>query len=183
MFGLFRNRTHDAVATRLYGALTQAARRPVLFVDLGVPDTVEGRYDMMVLHLFLLAQRLQTGSAGARQIGQAVCDRFFTEMDRAMREMGVGDLTVPKKMTKIAELYAGCSQAYAAALAETDNDALAAAIVRNVYEGHTEMAPQASALADYMRATTAWLAGLPEAELVDALPAFPDPASFPASAA
>ena len=104
-------------------------------------------------------------------------------MDRALREMGVGDLAVPKKMTKIAELYAGCSQAYAAALAETDNEALVAALVRNVYEGRAAMVPQASALAAYMRAASAWLAHLPEAELVDALPAFPDPASFPASAA
>jgi cytochrome b pre-mRNA-processing protein 3 len=183
MFGLFRNRTRDAVAARLYAALTQAARHPVLFVDHGVPDTVEGRYDMMVLHLFLLVRRLQTGSIEVREIGQTVCDRFFTEMDRAMREMGVGDLTVPKKMTKIAKLYAGCSQAYAGALAKAGNEALAAALLRNVYEGEASRAPKAAALAAYVRAAAASLEGAPEAELVDASLPYPDPASFAASSA
>ena len=168
---------------RLYTALAQAARHPALFTDHAVPDTVEGRYDMMVLHLFLLVQRLQAGSAEAREIGQAVCDRFFTEMDRAMREMGVGDLTVPKKMTKIAELYAGCSQAYAGALAKADDEALIASLLRNVYEGQAPMAAHAAALAAYVRAAVARLASAPEAALVAAALPYPDPATFAARAA
>ena len=181
MFGLFRNKADDAVTARLYEAILQAARRPVLFLDYAVPDTVEGRYDMMVLHLFVLMQRLQSGSAEAKAVGQKVCDRFFTEMDRAMREMGVGDLTVPKKMTKIAHLYAGCSQAYATAMAEAGDAGLAGALMRNVYENAQGKSAEAQALSLYTRAAAAALAAAPEdGILAGALP-FPDPAGFFAS--
>ena len=183
MFGLFRNRAQDALTARLFAGLSAAARHPALFLDHAVPDTVEGRYDMMVLHLFLLVQRLQGGSPKARQVGQAVCDRFFTEMDRAMREMGVGDLTVPKKMTKIAELYAGCAKVYAEALAAGDRAALAAALQRNVYEGNTAMAAQADALAGYAQAAAAALAAAPEAALIEGRLPYPEPAGFTGRAA
>ena len=178
MFGLFRNRAQDALTARLYAGLNEAARRPALYLDHGVPDTVEGRYDMMVLHLFVLVQRLRAGSPRAQDVAQAVCDRFFTEMDRAMREMGVGDLAVPKKMTKIAELYAGCAKAYAAALEGQDGAALAAALLRNVYEGKAGMTAQAQTLAAYVRAAVAALAAAPEAGLIEGRLPFPEPATF-----
>ena len=80
MFGLFRNRAQDALTARLYAGLNEAARRPALYLDHGVPDTVEGRYDMMVLHLFVLVQRLRAGSPQAQDIAQAVCDGVLGPM-------------------------------------------------------------------------------------------------------
>ena len=157
MLGLFRNK-HDSAAAALYDVILAQARQPALFRDHRVPDTVEGRYDMMVLNAVLVIRRVSAISDGGQALAQATVDRFFTEMDRALREMGVGDLAVPKRMKSIAGLYAGCSQAYAAALAEPDDGALAAALLRNVFEGDEGHRLDAEGLARTVRATEKVLA-------------------------
>jgi cytochrome b pre-mRNA-processing protein 3 len=157
MFGLFRNKVRESNAERVYSEITAQARQPFLYIDLEVPDTVEGRFDMMVLHVFLVLRRLADAGAPLVADAQAVCDRFFTEMDRALREMGVGDLTVPKRMKSIGELYAGCSAAYAAGLAEHTDEVLIAALSRNVYDLPGEISPFAPGLAAYVRRVEASL--------------------------
>jgi cytochrome b pre-mRNA-processing protein 3 len=165
MLGLFRNK-HDSAAAALYDVILAQARQPELFRDHGVPDTVEGRYDMMVLAAFLIMRRISAVGDGGPAIAQATIDRFFTEMDRALREMGVGDLGVPKRMKSIAGLYAGCSQAYAAALAQSGDEALVAAILRNVFEGEGRRRPSTEALARYVRQLDRALAHASDAEVV-----------------
>ena len=166
MLRLFRNRQRDALVSRLYGEIVASARHTALYTDYGVPDSLEGRYDMMVLHAVLALRRLGEGDVEDRRIAQAVCDRFFTEMDRAFREMGVGDVGVPRRMKSIAELYAGASAAYAMALADTGDALLTAALSRNVYEQDTPP-PEAYGLADYVRLCERRLASTPVRTLIE----------------
>jgi cytochrome b pre-mRNA-processing protein 3 len=132
---------------RLYGTIVAQARRPVFYEGLGVPDTVEGRFDLLVLHMHLVNDRLTaTGEAGIA-LGQELLDHFFEDMDGSLREIGIGDLSVPKKMRTLAEAYLGRSAAYRAAVAAGDAPALAKALARNVFGA--EDSASATALASY----------------------------------
>jgi cytochrome b pre-mRNA-processing protein 3 len=183
MFGLFRNKARDAAIARLYEEIQAQARHPSLYLDFRVPDTVEGRYDMLVLHVFLVLHRLGRTPADIGRQAQALCDHFFAEMDRALREMGVGDVTVPKRMKSIAEVYAGCSAAYAAGLAEPDDTALAAALSRNVYDRPDGGAEAAPALARYARRVATHLAGRSPHDILTRPIDFPAPVASDRSAA
>jgi cytochrome b pre-mRNA-processing protein 3 len=174
MLGLFRNK-HDSAAAALYDVILAQARQPALFRDLGVPDTVEGRYDMMVLHGFLVIRRVSAIPDDGAALAQATVNRFFTEMDRALREMGVGDLAVPKRMKSIAGLYAGCSQAYAEALEKPDDGPLAAALLRNALDGDERRRPEAESLARYVRAVDRALAATSDTDVVKARLVLPQP--------
>jgi cytochrome b pre-mRNA-processing protein 3 len=115
----------------LYAAIVAAARQPKFYADWRVPDTIDGRFDMMVLHVFLVLERLKTIGADAAPLAQALTDRFFAEMDAALREVGVGDLSVGKKVRKMAEAFYGRVSAYSSA----DADGLKDAIARNIFAG------------------------------------------------
>jgi cytochrome b pre-mRNA-processing protein 3 len=115
-------------AQRLYEAIVAAARQPPFFTDMKVPDTVDGRFEMIVLHLYLVLGRLKGGQHDAMR--QALTDTFFKDMDRSLREMGTGDLSVGKKVRKMAEAFFGRIKAYEDAADET---ALVKAIARNVF--------------------------------------------------
>jgi cytochrome b pre-mRNA-processing protein 3 len=118
-------------ARSLYEAIVAAARQQKFYLDYGVADTVDGRFDMISLHLFLVLDRLR-GAPGSETFRQNLTDGFFLDMDRSLREMGVGDLSVGKKVRKMAEVFYGRVTAYAAAL-EMDDAALRDALARNVY--------------------------------------------------
>lgn len=120
---------------RLYGAIVAQVRQPVFYKDFGVPDTVEGRFDFLVLHMHLVNERLSGEGKAGVALGQALLDRFFEDMEASLREIGIGDLTVPKKMRTLAEAYLGRSALYAAAIAKADEAALSAAIARNILAG------------------------------------------------
>jgi cytochrome b pre-mRNA-processing protein 3 len=145
IFSLFRRsdpnrQTIDA----LYGAIVARAREPVFYTAFAVPDTVTGRFEMVLLHVVLLVDRL-TREAGpeqpaAKAMAQDLVDRFFADMDSALRELGVGDLTVPKKIKGMAEAYKGRSLAYGAGLAAPQTRALADALSRNLYPDGQEVA-------------------------------------------
>ena len=100
--------------------------------EYGVPDTVNGRFDLLVMHLVLVLDRL-ADEPQLRELGQALFDHFCTDMDRNLREMGVGDLSVPKQMQRVGEAFYGRAQAYRAGLARDGEQALAEALERNVY--------------------------------------------------
>jgi cytochrome b pre-mRNA-processing protein 3 len=112
-----------------YEAIVAAARHPVFYADWGVPDTLDGRFDMISLHAFLVLDRLKGVEEAFRQ---GLVDELFADMDRSLREMGVGDLSVGKKVRKMAEVFYGRVAAYDAAL-ERGPEALEAAIARNVF--------------------------------------------------
>lgn len=117
---------------RLYGAIVAQARRPAFYVDFGVPDTVEGRFDLLVLHLHLVSDRLTAAGEDGIAFGQELLDYFFGDMDASLREIGIGDLKVPKKMRTLAEAYLGRSALYGEAIKAGDRRALAKALARNV---------------------------------------------------
>jgi cytochrome b pre-mRNA-processing protein 3 len=157
----------------LYGMIVAQARSPEFYRGYGVPDTVEGRLDMIVLHLVLLLRSFGSGS-GAPPVGQQLFDRFCQDIDDNFREMGMGDLTVPKEMRKVAEAFYGRAKAYERALADSDDAALQAAVARNVF-GATETPLGARRLADYMREASRHLDKQPVDALARAEVGFPDP--------
>jgi cytochrome b pre-mRNA-processing protein 3 len=159
---------HDAAgrAAALYAAAVAQARAPAFYTALGVPDTLDGRFDLIVLHVHLLCRRLaREGEAGAA-IAQALFDAMFKDMDRNLREMGVGDPSVPRRIRAMVEAYYGRVKAYEDALA-ADGARLAAAIARNVFGKPPQPgeAPPAGAvaLAAYVRGAAAALDAAPVA--------------------
>jgi len=148
---LFRG-TPTVPFERLYGEIVAQARQPWLYSTAGVPDTVDGRFDMIVLHAFLIFDRLSGGDERAKALSQAVFDEMFKDMDRSLREMGASDVGVGPKVRRMAEVFYGRSQAYSDALrqeGEARRQALIAALARNVFAGN-EGADPAAPLADYV---------------------------------
>ena len=117
----------------IYGMIVTQAREPIFYRDLGVPDTVNGRFDLLLLHLWLLLRRLRTAQVGV-ELSQAMFDRFCEDMDDNLREMGVGDQTVPKRMRAFGEAFYGRVQAYDQAI-DAGAEALAQAICKNILNG------------------------------------------------
>jgi cytochrome b pre-mRNA-processing protein 3 len=157
---LLRRRRNQASADALYVALVEQARAPVFYAVLGVPDTVDGRFDMIALHAFLLLHRLR-GEPTATDLAQSVFDLMFDDMDRNLREMGVGDLSVGKRIKTMASAFYGRIAAYDAALAVDDPDVLEDALRRNLFRGSTPGGEQLAAMATYMRDQAASLADQP----------------------
>jgi len=155
----------------IYGTIVAQAREPVFYQALGVPDTVNARFDMVVLHLWLLLRRLRTVDGGA-DLAQALFDQFCRDMDANLREMGVGDLTVPKRMKKFGEAFYGRTAAYDTAL-EEGRDALASALARNVLNSHD--AARAAGLAAYVEAGIAALDAVDGPALCEGVWRFPAP--------
>lgn len=162
----------DSIAC-LYGAIVAQARLPAFYRIYGVPDTVNGRFEMVVLHAILVLSRLEAAGGTARQLGQAVFDRFCADMDANMREMGVGDIAVPRKMKAIGEAFYGRKQAYETAIAQPAPDALVAALARNVYS--SEQTAGAAPLAAYVGEAANRLATLGPDALRTGQVSFPDP--------
>lgn len=145
-----RRRVERQAAERLYQACVGAARRPALYLAYGVPDTLQGRFEMMALHLFPVLHRLMHDPGDDPELARLVSESFVADMDSAFREMGVGDVTVPKRMTTLYRSFGGRISAYKAALASEDA-ALVAALARNVFPESPEDS-RADALARYLRA-------------------------------
>jgi cytochrome b pre-mRNA-processing protein 3 len=174
IFPRFRRLARPDTISALYGMIVAQARLSGFYRDYAVPDTVNGRFDLIVLHLSLLLDRL-TEDKALRGLGQGVFDRFCRDMDENLREMGVGDLAVPKEMRRIGEAFYGRAQAYRTALATASDDALAAVLTRNIYAGSTS-APSAR-LAVYVREAVRALEAQESASLAGGLLRFPEPAS------
>ncbi len=113
---LFRRSSHNRTIRDLYGMIVAQARSPAFYADYGVPDTVEGRFDLIVLHLVLAAAPARRGGRLRAPVGQKLFDAFCRDLDDNLREMGVGDLAVPKRMRRFAEAFYGRQAAYLAAL-------------------------------------------------------------------
>lgn len=170
---LFKKDAAMEAAQALYAAAVEQARTPVLYADFAVPDTVEGRFEQVALHVWLVMRRLK-GDPAARKVSQALMDVMFQNMDDSLRELGVGDLVVAKKIRKLAENFYGRIGVYEQGLKDAAApDALANALARNVYAD--EEAPHAPALADYVRRADASLAEQPAARIAGGIVVFPVP--------
>ncbi|MBK5656489.1 MAG: ubiquinol-cytochrome C chaperone family protein [Rhizobium sp.] len=147
------------------------AREPLFYRDLGVPDTVNGRFDLLLMHLWLVLRRLKSVEAGA-DLSQALFDHFCIDMDDNLREMGVGDLTVPKRMQAFGEAFYGRTAAYDLALTDGD-EALAQSFCKNILNGQNM--DKARELVAYARQAMAELARADLAALTKGAWRFPVP--------
>ncbi len=170
----FRRGKSDGTISALYGMIVAQARLPIFYREYRVADTVNGRFELLVLHLGLVVDRLFQDEA-TKPLGQGLFDRFCQDMDHNLREMGIGDLKVPAEMRRMGEAYYGRTQAYQTALTADDVQALIKAVCRNVYGGTAEAA--ADRLAAYIRAAAADLKA--QEGLAAGQVRFPDPALIP----
>ncbi|MBR0752593.1 ubiquinol-cytochrome C chaperone family protein [Bradyrhizobium jicamae] len=155
----------------IYGMIVTQAREPLFYRGLAVPDTVNGRFDLLLMHLWLVLRRLRTVEAGS-DLSQALFDHFCTDMDDNLREMGVGDQTVPKRMKAFGEAFYGRTAAYDLALTDSD-EALAQAFSKNILHGeHIEAARK---LAAYAKRVMGELDRVDAAALLSGAWAFPSP--------
>ncbi len=173
---LFRRKPFERQGFELYGAAVGAARQVRPFADWGVPDTTAGRFELICLTTGLLIRRLKAeGNETGDALGQAVFDAMFSDMDVSLREMGVGDLSVGKRVKALWESFHGRATAYEAAMAEEADAPLADALARNVWAGQEPPAGGAEELAGWARRIAANLAGQPVDALVAGRAVFPQP--------
>jgi len=139
------NRT---VTEALYERIVAAARQPVFYSQWFVPDTPLGRFEMVSLMMLLFQHRLRGEDGVARDVAQVLIDEFFTDVEHSLRELGISDPGVPKRMKKLARMFYGRTAAYTEALDADDRDAMTRALMRNV-RPDTAAWPEADALAAY----------------------------------
>ncbi len=171
---LFRAEAPSAAAA-LYRAITAQARQPVFYAEHGVPDSVDGRFEMIALHMFLVLHRLK--AAGEDELAQQLFDTMFADMDQSLREMGAGDLGVGRRVRAMAEGLYGRIAAYEAGLG-ADDQQLALALRRNLFGTVPDPGPSASALqalCDYLRTGMTGLRGQATAAISAGTLQFPPP--------
>jgi cytochrome b pre-mRNA-processing protein 3 len=183
----FRRGHHNRNIHGLYGAIVAQARSAAFYTRYGVSDSVEGRFELIVLHLVLLLRRLGgeqgggprqgLGRPSGRPVGQQLFDLFCRDLDDNLREMGVGDLAVPREMRKFGEAFYGRQAAYGAALGTADDRELEKALARNIF-GIADADENAARLARYARAAVEQLAAAAEDALLAGTVVFPRPEAF-----
>ena len=154
IFGRGRN---DEAARVLYDAIVAQARRPEFYIHAEVPDTIDGRFDLLALHVFLVLHRLRAEGEGTAGFAQVLFDLMFADMDQNLRELGVGDLSVGRKVKVMARALYGRIAAYEPGL--DDAAVLTEALGRNLYRGHPPEAGAIERVRRYVQATATVLAG------------------------
>jgi cytochrome b pre-mRNA-processing protein 3 len=135
ILSLFRKPKEAPSVERVYAAIVACSRRPALYAALGVPDTVMGRFESLALHLSVSLRRLKELPPPADSLSQELVDSFFAGLDAAMREIGIGDVSVPKKVRKLGQAFYGRLAAYDGALApDAGAEDLEQALARNVLD-------------------------------------------------
>ncbi len=152
-------------AGALYRAVVAQARSPEFYGEAGVPDTLDGRFELVALHAFMVLRRLQADPERTGVLAQALFDTMFDDMDRSLREMGAGDLGVGRRVKFMASSFLGRVKAYEAGL-ESGDEALRSALVRNLYGTVPAPADDARAMARYTRDQLASLEDQPLDDLV-----------------
>lgn len=165
---LFRSRPRERLGQPLYELAVRQARDPGFYTTLGVADRIDARFELYTLHVLLLVMRLRAEGERGAQAGQALFDTYVSALDHALRELGVGDISVGKKMRKLGEALYGRMTAYERPLREADAAAVSASLARNVYESDDPAI--GAALAAYALASRTRLA----AQDFDAVVAGPD---------
>ena len=159
MLHFFKQRKdRKAQAKSFYNQAVAQARLPIFYTDFGVPDTIDGRFELIALHNYILIHRLSWN--GQIKMSQALFDAFFVNMERSLREMGIGDLAVPKHMKRMMQGFNGRCQSYEAAIKTKDTVQLNEAIARNVYgtldkADANKITVQVKALANYVERSIA----------------------------
>ncbi|MEQ8397213.1 ubiquinol-cytochrome C chaperone family protein [Thalassobaculum sp.] len=172
----FKGRRHRRAVEAVYDAIVEQARHPVFYTDYGVADGFEERFELLVLHVHLVVRRL--AADGRPGLAQELFDTLFLDMDRTLRLIGVGDMSVGKRVKDMSRAYYGRTTAYESALSDASTDALAAALARNVFSD-PEPTDRGRRLARYVRAAVEGL----KAQSLDDISAgsvgFPGPETTP----
>jgi cytochrome b pre-mRNA-processing protein 3 len=164
------------IARDLYALIVAKARQPYFYAVLDVPDTVDGRFDMITLHAVLAINRLGESGPDGKALSQKLFDEMFADMDRSLREMGAGDVSIGKKVRRMAEVFYGRAKAYREALAQGDPHAIEQALARNVYPDGSR-SENIARLARYLIASVEALAAQSDADSLKGRMIFPDPES------
>ncbi|MBO6860019.1 ubiquinol-cytochrome C chaperone family protein [Roseibium sp.] len=178
LFGLFRRRTRDA-EHKVYCEIVAQARQPVFYTDFHVPDSVDGRFDMIVAHAVLYFRRMRGEGKSVSEFTQNVFDLFFLDMDASLREMGVSDTRVPKKVKVMGEAFYGRADAYIPAIESKNVEELSEALGRNIYPDAPEPVAQ-KRLAYYMLEAAESLEGQTVEALMNGSIVWSDPEKFKA---
>jgi len=182
---LFNRRQGGLAAYDLYGALVDQARQPLFYLEFGVPDTVTGRFEMVMLHAYLVLGRLKSAGDEAARLSQQVFDVMFDDMDQSLREMGVGDLSVGKRIKKMASMFYGrvgvLEEGFSALERQGEEQeggrtALEEAVARNVYpDADDGAALLATKLVDYLVTCRRDLSAQPLDDILAGRIRFPEP--------
>ena len=171
------SRDRRQVARSLYGSSVTAARARVFYAEWGVPDTLQGRFEMIALHVALALRRLGAEGEPARRLGVALTEAFVVDMDDGMRELTFGDLAVPREVKRAAAALFDRHKAYLAALAAPSDMSLAEALEAQLGYlapgGHLDWRQ----LADYVKRCAGTLDAQPATQILDGRMAWPDPAA------
>ncbi len=176
---LLGSKPHEESARTLYAGIVTQARRPEFFLACGVPDTVDGRFDLLVLHVFLVMRRLKQDRADTAELSQALFDVFFQDLDESLRELGAGDMGIGRRIKTMAEGFYGRILAYERSIAQ-GADALENCVRRNLYGAVDVDLEQVRAVARYIEDEVAALAAQDLAGLIAGDVAFgptPQPAT------
>jgi len=164
------------LATRLLEVVIDQARRPAFYATYGVPDTMLGRYEMVCLHAYVLLRRLKRIGGQGPRIAQTLHDQIFDDFDVALREAGLGDMGIGKRMKKLARNLHGRISAYERGLAAGDEE-MAAALRRNLYASTEPSDAEVAAMIAYVRHARDEVDACAPDALWEARPVFPEPAS------
>ncbi len=173
ILSLFKKKPADQAALKVYLSAAEHARSPYFYTDFQAPDTVDGRFEVLTLHLYAVLARLKNQGGAANNFAQKVFDLFFQNMDDSLREMGIGDMSIGRKIRGLAEAFYGRVGAYEECLSAKDENALVAAISRNIYEEKEK--PEAARFAAYLRKLCNALETQQVSEIMDGRIEFPDP--------
>jgi len=160
-----RRKERQAIVDTLYERIVASARQPHFYEEWLVPDTPLGRFEMLSVHFFLLLHRLREKEGALRDIAQELTDHFFLDLDHSLREFGIGDMGVPKRMKKFAKMFYGRLASYTEAVDAADAPALAEALRRNI-RADAEAWAEAEPLARYVIAASVALDDIPDEELL-----------------
>jgi cytochrome b pre-mRNA-processing protein 3 len=168
-----RDLTRDH-AHALYVTLSRQAREPAFYGEGRVPDSLAGRFELVLLHAILVVRRLNRAGAPGQALAQVLFDVLFDDMDQALREMGIADLAVAKRVKRLAAAFYGRAKAYEEAL-EGRSETLEAALARNLFAGAAVAAELLAELARYAAAADRLLNAQPDADLLAGQAKFPPP--------
>jgi cytochrome b pre-mRNA-processing protein 3 len=169
----FRQDPFKETASTLYAAIMAQARQPVFYTDYGVPDTPEGRYELLILHAFLVFHRLKSTQEKTRETGQAVFDLMFTDIEMSLRETGVGDMGIPHRVKALAKAFYGRAAAYDEALEQEGSGKLRDAIARNFVNDGDETGPDVKRLRAYLLESVEMLAAQATDQIISGTIHFP----------
>ena len=164
---LFQKSESQVPVARIYQIAVDQARTSELYEKYGVPDTVDGRFEMVTLHIFLILRRLKGAKSPEADISQALFDYMFEDMDLSLREMGAGDMGVGKRVKAVVQAFYGRVASYEEGLAAT-GDELVKAIERNVFGTVDAPGDAAARLAEYVRIQNQVLSEVPREQIEQA---------------